>query len=109
MIYWISGEDVKQEEESTDAFHPDDAFGGVSEEDYVHLMIGPRGVLLAYVTGRDVDEQISIPPNLTMADFEGEAETRITDIKQFQQLVDQYFPNMGQNVQEWFNAGFGGD
>lgn len=105
--YYIAGNDIllkPSEFHDEDDFHDEDEFGGGYDEGWsVSLLIGPPGALLIYVTDyRDVDSEFSMPPGLTQPDFQDVTFQHVTNIDEFQKLVDTYFPNMGQDILTWF-------
>jgi hypothetical protein len=80
--------------------------GGL-EEDYVQLHVSPKGVLLVFIIKRDVDDQVSEPPDLTQADFSSGPAKKVSSLIEFQKLVDENFktPTSKHKVGRWFELG----
>lgn len=87
------------------------------EEDSIALYKGDKGILIQWVVNcRDVDYQVSIPPNLTAADFNISAASwkDVACVDEFQALVDENFPALANDagacvdVATWFHYGIDG-
>ena len=80
----------------------DDEFGDV--EDHINLYIGDAGVLAQTVThGREVDEEISIPPGLSAAQFDCPSDAKEVCMEVFQAKLDDH--QIKLDARKWFADG----